>query len=54
MTEFFQDLVYTTGSREVATHKSLALRTVVKQITGSFGLLRILHGLGHYAFPETI
>ena len=49
-----QDLIYASGRGKVATHKSLALGMAVRQITGSVGLLRILHGLGHCASADTV
>ena len=49
-----QDLIYAESSGKKQTHKSLALGMTVRQMTGSIRLLRILHGLGHTASPDTV
>ena len=49
-----QDLIYAESKGRKFTHKSLALGMIVRQITGSVRLLRILHGLGHTASVATV
>ena len=49
-----QDLIYAESNGKKQTHKALALRMAVRQITWSVRLLRILHGLAHTASTDTV
>ena len=49
-----QDLIYAESNGKKQTHKSLAPGMTVRQMTGSVRPLRILHGLGHTAFTDTV
>ena len=49
-----QDLIYAESKGKKQTHKSLALRMAVRQMTGSVRLLKVLHGLGHTASANTV
>ena len=49
-----QDLVFAAGKGKVLRHKSLALGMTIRELTGSTSLIKILHGLGHCAFSDTI
>ena len=44
-----QDLIYAESNGKKQTHKALALRMAVRQITGSVRLLRMLPWFGAYS-----